>query len=72
MVFVYCLMTLVICFVNSSEDGEKVRLNKRAVRFCGVKLINAMKSICNHCYRDGKVKRSKYTVNNMSIKKFHE
>jgi len=41
------------------QEQQQHRLSKRAVRLCGVKLVNTMKMICNHCYQPPKTKNPK-------------
>lgn len=65
-VYIVVLLSM-ICSSNGKDDHESVskhKLSKRSVRFCGVKLVNTMKMICNHCYQPPKTrspkKRSKW------------
>lgn len=41
---------------NGHEQQQDPRryLTKRSVRVCGVKLVDMMKKVCNHCYKTRK------------------
>lgn len=56
-------MFLCVSFVYCEDNGTEVGLknskrNAGAVRVCGTKLVNTLKKLCNHCYREPQLIRS--------------